>query len=80
MYVGVRDLRNDTARVIDAVRAGERVTLTVHGEPIADIVPHGGRTRWLSGSAMRDHLTRRAADPALRGELDGLAGETLADL
>lgn len=80
MRVGVRDLRNDTSRVLDSVRAGERVTLTVHGEPVADIVPHGGRTRWLSGGEMRDQLARRAADPALRDELDDLAGDTLADL
>lgn len=80
MDVGVRDLRNDTARVLDAVRAGERVTLTVHGEPIADIVPHGGRTRWLSGAILRDQLLQRAADPALRSDLDDLAGDTLANL
>lgn len=80
MDVGVRELRNDTARVIDAVRAGERVTLTVRGEPVADIVPHGGRTRWLAGAALRDQLTQRAADPALRDDLDELAGQTLADL
>jgi len=80
MKVGVRNLRNDTARVLDAVRAGERVTLTVHGEPIADIVPHGGRTRWLSGATLRDQLAHRAADPALRADLDELAGDTLADL
>ncbi len=76
----MRDLRNDTARVLDAVRAGERVTLTVHGEPVADIVPHGSRTRWLSGAAVRHQLERRAADPSLRRELDGLVGDTLADL
>ena len=80
MDVGVRQLRNDTARVIDAVRAGERVTLTVRGEPIADIVPHGRRTRWLPGEAFRDQLGRRSADPGLRSDLDELAGETLADL
>lgn len=80
MQVGVRDLRNDTARVIDAVRAGERVTLTVRGEPVADIVPHGARTRWLSGVSLRDRLAHRAADPGLRQDLDELAGETLADL
>lgn len=80
MDVGVRDLRNDTARVLDAVRAGERVTLTVHGEPIADIVPHGRRTRWLSGEAMSDQLSRRAADAQLRLDLDKWAGHTLADL
>ena len=79
MIVGVRDLRNDTARVVDALRAGERVTLTVRGEPIADIVPHGGRTRWLSGSTLHDQLVHRSADPELRADLDELAGETLAE-
>ncbi|MDP9428087.1 MAG: type II toxin-antitoxin system prevent-host-death family antitoxin [Actinomycetota bacterium] len=80
MDVGVRELRNETARVIDALRAGERVTLTVRGEPVADIVPHGGRTRWLSGSALREQLEHRAADPGLRSDLDEVAGDTLADL
>jgi prevent-host-death family protein len=80
MEIGVRELRNRTSRVIDAVKAGERVTLTVNGEPTADIVPHGQRTRWLSGSQVRDQLRDRAADPALRHELDDLAGQTLGEL
>lgn len=80
MNVGVRDLRNNTAQVIDALRAGERITLTVRGEPVADIVPHGGRSRWLSGTSLRDQLSERSADPGLRTELDELAGGTLADL
>lgn len=80
MQIGVRDLRNRTAQVIDAVRAGERVTLTVRGEPIADIVPHGARTRWLSGSSLREQLATRAADPGLRRDLDLLAGQTLDEL
>ncbi len=80
MDIGVRDLRNETARVIDAVRAGERVTLTVRGEPIADIVPHGSRTRWLSGAALRDQLAQRSAYSSLRADLDELVGDTLADL
>lgn len=76
----MRALRNETHRVIEAVRAGQRVTLTVRGEAIADIVPHGGRARWLSGSAVREQLTQRSADPGLRRHLDELAGDTLADL
>jgi prevent-host-death family protein len=79
MEVGVRELRNETTRVIDAVRSGERVTLTVHGEPVADIVPHATRTRWLSGAALRSQLDERAADPGLRTDLDELVGQTLAD-
>jgi prevent-host-death family protein len=77
MEVGVRELRNRTALVIDAVRAGERVVLTVNGEPTADIVPHGQRTRWLSGTQLREQLNERAADPGLRTELAELAGQTL---
>jgi prevent-host-death family protein len=80
MEIGVRDLRNRTSQVIDAVHAGERVTLTVHGEPVADIVPHGRRARWLSGEHLREQLRDRAADPKLTHELDDLAGHTLDDL
>ena len=80
MEIGVRDLRNRTAQVLDAVKAGERVTLTVHGEPIADIVPHGQRTRWLSGPSLHQQLQQRAADPDLSAELDLLAGQTIDQL
>jgi prevent-host-death family protein len=80
MEIGVRDLRNRTAQVIDAVKAGERVTLSVHGEPVADIVPHGQRTRWLSGPQLRAQLAERAADAELGRELDEVAGQTLDEL
>ena len=80
MEIGVRDLRNRTGQVIDAVQAGERVTLTVHGEPVADIVPHGRRARWLAGGALHEQLRDRAADPDLTRELDELAGKTLGEL
>lgn len=40
--VSVRQLRNETAEVVEAVESGELVTLTVHGRPVADIVPHAG--------------------------------------
>lgn len=80
MEIGVRDLRNRTGQVIDAVKAGERVTLTVHGEPVADIVPHERRVRWLSGARLREQLEYRAADPRLRSDLDALAGQTLDEL
>ena len=40
MDVSVRELRNHTGRVVAAIEAGEPVVLTVHGRPVADIVPH----------------------------------------
>ena len=42
--VSVRELRNHTARVIAAVQSGERVVLTVHGRPVADIIPRQVRS------------------------------------
>lgn len=80
MHVSVRELRNDTARVVDAVGAGETVTLTVRGEPIADIVPHHQRARWLPGGWLAEQLADRAADPGLRHDLRELAGGTLDEL
>lgn len=80
MEIGVRELRNRTSQVIDAVQAGERVTLTVHGEPVAHIVPHGRRARSLSGERLREQLRARAADHQLAHDLDRLAGQTLEEL
>ena len=74
MKVGSRDLRNRTAQVIDAVKAGERVTWWARGEPVADIVPHGQRARWLSGPQLRSQLAERADDPELSRQPDELAG------
>ncbi len=80
MEIGVRELRNRTSQVIDVVRSGERVTLTVHGEPVADIVPHTRRARWLDGDHFGRQLAGRSADPALRDDLQELAGQSIADL
>lgn len=44
MDVSVRELRNHTRRVIAAVESGEPVALTVHGRPVADIVPRRQRS------------------------------------
>lgn len=80
MEIGVRELRNHTNQVIDAVKSGERVTLTVRGEPVADIVPHARRERWLSGAGLQRQLEARSADADLGRELGELAGQTLEGL
>lgn len=41
--VSVRELRNHTARVVAAIESGEPVVLTVHGRPVADIIPRTDR-------------------------------------
>lgn len=39
MTVGVRELRQRAAEIIDAVRDGEVVTVTYRGKPVAQINP-----------------------------------------
>lgn len=80
MNVSVRELRNRTGQVVAAVEAGQTVTLTVHGNAVADIVPHRRRSRWLPGAWLAEELQARAADPALRGELDEIVGQTIDEL
>jgi len=59
--VSVRELRNHTARVIAAIESGEPVVLTVHGRPVADIVP-------------RQQRSERRPSEQLLDDLAGLAG------
>src|SRR4051794_8694190 len=52
--ISVRDLRNHTAKVVAAVRAGERLSLTVNRTPVADIVPHASaRNPWVPAETLR---------------------------
>jgi len=45
--VGVRELRQDASGVLCRVEEGERVVVTVHGRPVADLVPHAeARPAW----------------------------------
>jgi prevent-host-death family protein len=57
MDVSVRELRNHTARVISAVESGESVVLTVHGRPVADIVPRRVRSERRSSEVLLGDLS-----------------------
>jgi prevent-host-death family protein len=47
--IAQRELRNDNAKVIDAVTAGESFVVTRNGEPVAELRPiHTGRRRFIS--------------------------------
>lgn len=44
-----RELRNDNAKVIEAVTAGETFVVTRNGEPVAELRPlQAGRRRFIS--------------------------------
>lgn len=37
--IGIRELRNDTSRVVRRAKAGERILVTIDGVPAAQLVP-----------------------------------------
>lgn len=78
--VASRELRNNTRALLDRVEAGESVTITVDGRPVAVLAPVARRPRWLP----RDEFVRRIqpchADAALAGELRDLVPGTTDDL
>jgi prevent-host-death family protein len=45
--IAVRELRNETAKVIEAVTAGETFVVTRNGEPVAELRPIRARRRAL---------------------------------
>ena len=79
--VSVRDLRNSTADVIAAVRSGERVTLTVNRDPVADIVPHiEQRDPWVPATVLRSIVREAPADEGLLGDLADVRGALVEDV
>lgn len=76
-----RELRNDTAGVLRRVQGGERVTVTVNGRPVAQLVPvQRSRRAWIGRAELAERLRRVQADPGLRDDLARLAGDTTDDL
>lgn len=79
--IASRDLRNHTGDVLRRVANGERITVTQHGRPVADIAPTRiTRPVYLTRAQLMDLLETRQADPGLRDDLANLAGDTTEDL
>lgn len=79
--VASRELRNDTAGLLRRVEAGEVITITVKGRPVAQLSAlQTSRRRWLSGVELAKRLKRCQADQGLRHDLAALAGDTTDDL
>lgn len=57
-----KELRNQVGEVLRRVEAGEHVTVTVSGRPVAELSPLH-KHRWVSGTA----LTRVWRGPAPQG-------------
>jgi prevent-host-death family protein len=75
--VSIRELRNHGGEVVDRVAAGERVTVTRNGKPVAELRPLRGRG--LSGEELVRRWRRlRPVDPIQwRRDLDAVIDPSL---
>lgn len=68
-----KELRNNVGEVLRRAEAGEEITVTVSGRPVAQLGPARTR-RWVPAAALAD-LWRTPPDPTLERDLEMLGGE-----
>jgi len=79
--VASRELRNDTAGLLRRVEAGEEVTITVRGRPVAVLSPvREARPKWIGRNEFLRRLEGRQADPGLAEELREMNPDTTDDI
>jgi len=78
--VASRDLRNGTRALLDRVAAGEHITITVDGRPVAQLIPPEPRPRWMTREVFVARVLGHQADAGLAADLAELAPDTTADL
>lgn len=78
--IGQRELRNDNAKIISAVQAGESFVVTRNGEPVAELIPaRSGRRTFIS----REEVEALAVAPVridrerFRADLDRVVRQDL---
>lgn len=73
-----RELRNSTAKLLRRVESGERLRVTVHGHPVAALVPLEDETIFLPRDQLiRDFSGLLSKDDRLDVELRELDDEPL---
>ena len=75
-----RELRNDIARVLREVEAGETIEVTVDGRPVAKLVPIEGRRTWVPWEQVEKMLREAPLDPGFARDIDDALGDTIDDL
>jgi prevent-host-death family protein len=75
--VTIRDLRNHGGDVVDRVEAGERVTVTRDGRPVAELRPV--RSRGVSSAILLERWRRlpTVEVDALRRDIDAVIDQSL---
>jgi prevent-host-death family protein len=79
---GIRDLRDHLSRYLERVRAGEELTVTDRGRPIARLVPVDGPhtfDRLVAEGIVTPACARNRKRPTTRVTVTGPVGELVAE-
>jgi prevent-host-death family protein len=68
-----KELRNNVGEVLRRAEAGEQLTITVAGRPVAQLGPAYTR-QWVPSAQLAD-LWATPADPTLEKDLEALSAE-----
>jgi prevent-host-death family protein len=68
-----KELRNNVGEVLRRAEAGEQLTITVAGRPVAQLGPIRAR-QWVPSAQLVD-LWATPADPTLEQDLEALSAE-----
>jgi prevent-host-death family protein len=78
--ISQRELRNESAAVMDAVERGETVLVTRNGHPLAELRPVGRRRFAATAELLRDFRGMPAMHyEAMRAEADQVFGDDRID-
>lgn len=75
-----RELRNDVARVLREVAGGARLTMTVRGKPVAELVPVGSSRRSVPRREILEILREAPLDRGFAHDLEAVVGATIEEL
>lgn len=75
--VSIRELRNQGGKVIDRVHAGERVTVTRDGVPVAELHPVTPKPLSLEAVLERRHHLDHIDPAAFQSDIDDMLDQTL---
>ena len=78
--IPARELRNDVSSVLRRVETGERLTVTVSGRRVAELVPLAPRPRSIGWEAFIEGAEDWRSDAGLADELAELLPDTTDDI
>lgn len=58
--VGAYEAKTHLAQLLDRVERGERITITRHGRPVAELIPVTGTSDLTAAQAVRELMAFRA--------------------